>query len=94
MVNLADYKKLTVGDRVITAGNSEDFHTGDWRSLAPVLDVESCISCLTCWVYCPDSCIIVRKEKMEGFKLTHCKGCGICANVCPKKAIKMSEERA
>ncbi|MDR3206451.1 MAG: 4Fe-4S binding protein [Candidatus Methanoplasma sp.] len=94
MVNMADYKTLTIGDRVITAGNSEQFKTGDWRSLTPVLSIGKCINCLTCWIYCPDSCVIVENEKMTGFKLSHCKGCGICAESCPKDAIAMTEERA
>jgi pyruvate ferredoxin oxidoreductase delta subunit len=29
---------------------------------------------------------------MRGFDLDHCKGCGICASVCPKDAIEMVEE--
>jgi pyruvate ferredoxin oxidoreductase delta subunit len=29
---------------------------------------------------------------MVGFKLSHCKGCGICAKMCPKDAIVMSSE--
>ena len=27
-----------------------------------------------------------------GGDCSHCKGCGICAKVCPKKAITMKEE--
>lgn len=92
MVNIANYKDLIVGDRVIEAGNSENFHTGDWRSLVPVIDSSTCIDCLTCWIYCPDDSILVEDDKLVGIKLTHCKGCGICAKVCPKKSITMSEE--
>lgn len=92
MVNIANYKDLVVGDRVIEPGNSEKFQTGDWRSSVPVIDMDKCIDCLTCWIYCPDDCIIVSQDKIKGIKTTHCKGCGICAKVCPKKAIVMTEE--
>ena len=33
---------------------------------------------------------IMNKELI--IKKDWCKGCGICANVCPKKCIKMEEE--
>ncbi|MDR1405315.1 MAG: 4Fe-4S binding protein [Candidatus Methanoplasma sp.] len=92
MVNMAYYKDLTVGDRVIEPGNSEKFQTGDWRSFAPMIDMDKCIDCLTCWIYCPDDSVLVDNGRIKGVKLTHCKGCGICAKVCPKKAITMKEE--
>jgi pyruvate ferredoxin oxidoreductase delta subunit len=36
----------------------------------------------------------VKDGKMQGFDLTYCKGCGICAEECPKKvkAIEMVRE--
>lgn len=92
MVNMAGYKDMVVGDRVIEPGSSEKFHTGDWRSRVPVLDREKCIDCLTCWVYCPDGSILTENGAVKGVKLTHCKGCGICAKVCPKSALTMKEE--
>jgi len=92
MVNIAYYKDLIVGDRVIKPGCSEEFHTGDWRSLLPVIDTDKCIDCFTCWIYCPDDCILIENDRIVGIKETHCKGCGICAKACPKKAITMTEE--
>ncbi len=89
MVNMADHNSMIVGDRVIEPGNSEKFQTGDWRSQVPVLDKEKCIDCLTCWIFCPDDSILTKDGKIAGLKLSHCKGCGICAKVCPKDAITM-----
>ena len=40
---------------------------------------------------CPDSSIPVKNQKREDFDLMHCKGCGICAKVCPFGAITMKE---
>lgn len=54
-----------------------------WRVEKPVHNVEHCINCYFCWVYCPDSSILVRDEKMIGVDYVHCKGCGVCVDVCP-----------
>lgn len=77
---------------VIPAGTGEDYKTGDWRTQRPVLDREKCINCLFCFIFCPDSAVIVKNGKMEGFNLHHCKGCGICATECPKDAIALIDE--
>ncbi len=89
---LANIKDLVVGGRIIKPGSSEMVMTGDWRSYVPVVDQDKCIDCYTCWIYCPDNSIVFRDDKMSGIKMSHCKGCGICAKVCPKKAITMKEE--
>jgi pyruvate ferredoxin oxidoreductase delta subunit len=41
-------------------------------------------------VFCPPQCI----EYADGYviDLEYCKGCGICAKECPKKAITMTPE--
>ncbi len=86
-----NHNDMIIGSRV-QGGTAEMFETGDWRSLTPVVDRENCIDCMTCWIYCPDDCILFEDNKMVGFKLSHCKGCGICAKMCPKKAITMTSE--
>jgi pyruvate ferredoxin oxidoreductase delta subunit len=83
---------LPAGGMIIEAGNSKKYKTGEWRAQRPEVDKEKCTNCLTCWIYCPDNSVKVENEKMVGFKYSHCKGCGICANQCPAKAITMKEE--
>jgi pyruvate ferredoxin oxidoreductase delta subunit len=34
----------------------------------------------------------VADEKVTDFNLNHCKGCGVCAKVCPAGAIEMVPE--
>lgn len=87
-------KTATIGGRIVEPGSAMKFETGDWRSQKPILERDMCIDCLTCWIYCPDDSILVKDGKMGGFRLTHCKGCGICARACPKDAITMVEEDA
>lgn len=93
--------ELEAGGIIVEAGNSELFKTGDWREERPVWLQENCISCLFCWIYCPDSSILLKagddgKQKMNGIKYDHCKGCGICAFHCPgrkgEKALVMERE--
>jgi pyruvate ferredoxin oxidoreductase delta subunit len=47
---------------------------------------------MICWVFCPDSSILVKEEKMVGIDYDHCKGCGICAHECPTGALEMKPE--
>ncbi len=71
--------------------------TGDWRTERPVLEPARCLaakkgdeSCQLCWVYCPDVC--VARGAPPAVDLRWCKGCGICAQVCPADAIRMVPE--
>ena len=71
---------------VIRGGTSRDFLTGSWRQERPVLDLDRCVHCMLCWLYCPDSSVLVTDGRVTGLDYDYCKGCGICAAVCPPKA--------
>jgi len=66
----------------------------DWRIIKPVFNAEHCINCQFCWVYCPDVSIIAKDKKFGHIDYDHCKGCGICVEVCPTpvKSLLMVEE--
>lgn len=83
------WKEIPIGGLITEAGNAMKYNTGDWRTFKPVRDEKKCTNCLLCWVYCPDSSILVKDGKITGVDYGHCKGCGICAEVCPKKCIEM-----
>ena len=82
------YKELPIGGLIIEPGNAYAYETGTWRAFKPVWHEDRCIQCLFCWVYCPDNSAMVKDDKMTGFDYVHCKGCGICAKVCPAKPEK------
>ncbi len=76
-------------------GNTREYKTGSWKTMKPVVISEKCIGCGKCWLFCPENCIneiIKNKKKIFEADLDYCKGCGICAEVCPVKAIIMKED--
>ena len=79
---------------MLEAGSAAEYDTGGWRSKRPVWDWDKCSQCLTCWIFCPDSAVMVENGRVVGADLAHCKGCGICAVECPDKiqAITMVDE--
>jgi len=83
------WEDLALGAAVTEPGSAAKLKTGDWRSMAPVLDEEKCIQCALCMLYCPEFCIHEDEDGFFRADLDYCKGCGICAHECPKDAIKM-----
>jgi len=81
-------------DRDVAETNSQNKYVGDWRVAKPVWNVDLCIDCQNCWLFCPDSSIISRDKEMVGIDYDHCKGCGICVEVCPTnpKSLQMFDE--
>ena len=67
--------------------------TGEWRTFKPVIDQEKCIKCYFCYMYCPEGTVLVDdKTGLVCYDYEYCKGCGICAEMCPKKCIEMVRE--
>lgn len=74
--------------------NSHEASVAHWRVEKPIFNSEHCINCYFCWIYCPDSSILVRDNEMKGIDFVHCKGCGVCSSVCPTnpKSLIMYDE--
>lgn len=91
-------KKLSQypGATCFTAGHLVTKNAG-WRNKRPVIDIDKCVGCLQCYMYCPDGVIskYIKNEKNKvRIDYDFCKGCGICAKICNIKAIEMEGEHA
>jgi 2-oxoacid:acceptor oxidoreductase gamma subunit (pyruvate/2-ketoisovalerate family)/2-oxoacid:acceptor oxidoreductase delta subunit (pyruvate/2-ketoisovalerate family) len=66
------------------------------QGLADPLEAHRCFSCGhctqcdTCLVYCPEG-IVRREAPAYSVDYTFCKGCGICVEECPRRAMEMVE---
>ncbi len=58
-------------------------NTGTWRVFRPTIDTDRCVRCGKCWVFCPEGAIHVDDDG-DNIRIdyNHCKGCGICGNLC------------
>jgi len=74
---------LTQEERDYNDFNSYTATVASWRVLKPVYNRDICIDCQNCWVWCPDTSIVSRDKQMLGIDYDHCKGCGVCVEVCP-----------
>ncbi|MFA4029391.1 MAG: hypothetical protein GDYSWBUE_000063 [Candidatus Fervidibacterota bacterium] len=93
---LPSWEELSLGGIIPQPATSLSYKTGTWRSeQRPIWDSEKCTNCYMCFIHCPDDAILIRDGKVAGINYDYCKGCGICAVVCPPrvKAITMRSER-
>ncbi|HEM45659.1 MAG TPA: hypothetical protein ENO23_01305 [Alphaproteobacteria bacterium] len=76
------------------AATSVEVRTGLWRTVRPVLAPQKCHHCTwICAPLCPDGVIGVAPDGTPAIDLDHCKGCMVCAAVCPSHAIDTVPER-
>lgn len=68
--------------------------TGSWGVSEPIYDQGKCVRCQRCWFICPEGCVVRKEDDSLHFDLRYCKGCGLCAKVCPKEAIVMRRKGA
>ena len=73
----------------LPAASSLKYKTGDWKTKIPYIDEKKCIHCMKCVAYCPENALRNVNGKRTGPNPVYCKGCGVCAKVCPVGAIKM-----
>lgn len=74
---------------------SVEVRTGLWRTVRPEIDYERCNRCSwVCATFCPDGAVLVEADRTPRIDYDHCKGCGICAAVCPPHAIAVVPEES
>jgi 2-oxoacid:acceptor oxidoreductase delta subunit (pyruvate/2-ketoisovalerate family) len=89
MPELRPWQDLPVGG-VVIRDDAEQPETGGWRTgTKPHVEFDRCVNCLLCWLYCPDSAVVLDGTTLVGFDERYCKGCEICAEICPVNAIEM-----
>jgi len=78
---------------VVVAETAPHPRTGGWRTgQKPAVNLQACVNCLLCWVYCPDAAILTENKVFTGFDYDYCKGCELCVKACPTGAIEMVPE--
>ena len=53
-----------------------------------VVDADKCVACLTCVRSCPFNVPKINDDGVAYIEAA-CQGCGICASLCLRKAIKL-----
>jgi heterodisulfide reductase subunit A-like polyferredoxin len=57
--------------------------------IVSVVDQERCVACLTCVRSCPFHVPKINQDGVAEIEAAACRGCGICASACPRKAIRL-----
>jgi pyruvate ferredoxin oxidoreductase delta subunit len=84
--------KFNKGAIIHEPGSTRKYKTGDWRTFKPKILQDKCIKCGKCWMNCPDGAIKKNKDGTFEIDYDYCKGCLICQEECPVKAIVSERE--
>ena len=87
------WQELALGTAATEPGSSRYNRTGDWRSSRPGWNLEQCVKCGVCTVFCPEGCITMRADGYPEADYEYCKGCGICVAECWTGCIALEEEQ-
>ena len=83
------------GPLTVKPSESKGDKTGSWRTqLRPHYLHKDCIACRMCLMICPEGCVHGKEKNAFWADYNFCKGCGICADICPKKDIAMVPEES
>ena len=67
--------------------------TGGWRTgERPTVDLSRCVNCLLCWLYCPDSAIVLDGDDVHGLRSRLLQGLRDLRRGLPVDAIEMVAE--
>lgn len=92
MPELKQWRELPLAG-VLAPDEASQPVTGDWRTDGrPVPRFATCVNCLLCWLYCPDSAVVLDGATFAGIDYDYCKGCALCVEVCPVDALAMEPE--
>lgn len=74
-------------------GKALENKTGSWRvEVKPKFLQKNCTACRRCWLICPEGCIEGKEKNTYHPDYNYCKGCGLCAEVCPVNDIVLIPE--
>jgi pyruvate ferredoxin oxidoreductase delta subunit len=74
---------------VVQPGTSREEKKTGWRIYRPRHKQKDCIGCRDCELMCPDGAVYRIDKKKFDADMDACKGCGICAEMCPVDDIDM-----
>ncbi len=77
---------------VVMPGTTRDQKKTGWRIYRPGFKQKDCIGCLACLQSCPDGAVYQIDKKKFDSDMDACKGCGVCAELCPVDDIDMELE--